>query len=671
MKVQRRSRPLRTLAGVAVILAIVWSEPGLSITKHTASLGELFTEPLHRHASISPSGRYAVIIVRQKHGDGIRVHDVQHGLSVEVSTDSHCRYRSVCGTISSLDWVDSDTLIVGFDEPSQDYNSKLRKTSNVLIDFDIKADSVVTKVSAIGRHGIVVSPLPDHDDEILFWPHEDENAVYRLDPHYLGVEKGDLRVAIANPDSEVMKRVASLEEDVYRWITDADGNIRSAVTLTREPVKYHIWYRASPEAAWKIIHTSDEPEKFDDLVPLGFSADSSRLVVASSSSRDRYGLYEYDPNTNALGDLIYEHPTAQLIDLVFDYSNREILAAVYFEEGERKYAYLDSRDEELRSAVRSAFGDQGVSITGLSRDRRRAAVRVSRSADAGAFWVLDLDSGGASEIGRIRPWLDNNLLAETQSFKFERSDGVVIDGFLTTPPMEGPKPPLVVMPHGGPIGVADARGFSPEVQYLARSGFAVLRINYRGSGSYGRRFEKLGYRQWGRGIEDDIDAAIDYVIKKQWVDQRKMCTMGASYGGYSALMLVIRHPNQFRCAASLMGVTDIPLMFNADALWLTESEQKQMVAFVGNPDEDYKEQQKYSPVYNAGKIKVPVYLAHGELDRRVNIEHMTRMKLILEFEKVPVDTYTMLRTGHGFRTHADAIRYWKSLRAFLIRHIAP
>ena len=94
-----------------------------------------------------------------------------------------------------------------------------------------------------------------------------------------------------------------------------------------------------------------------------------------------------------------------------------------------------------------------------------------------------------------------------------------------------------------------------------------------------------------------------------------------------------------------------------------------MEEIVGDPEKDYLEQRKYSPVYNAGKIQIPVLLAHGDWDRRVDVDHMTRMKLALELAGTPVQVIELKKTGHGFRNRDHSIAYFKMLRKFLDQHL--
>ncbi len=164
---------------------------------------------------------------------------------------------------------------------------------------------------------------------------------------------------------------------------------------------------------------------------MGFTADGLNLVVASSVQRDRYGLYEYDPRTDAIGNLIYEHPTAEIMSVSYDYSGAELIAASYLEAGEARTAFLGTLGGELAKATEQAFTGQAISISGLSRDRARATLMASSSGDPGAFWLLDVATGRKVQLARVRPRLDNNRLAVNRTFWVTSADGTEIESFWT------------------------------------------------------------------------------------------------------------------------------------------------------------------------------------------------------------------------------------------------
>jgi len=632
----------------------------------TATVHDLLAAPYMRHAEISPSGRFAAAIFVEKDVVGVRVKDVVTGIERDLAGVGD---GTTATSIESLRWDGENALLVTYGG-SKRRGLSLAWKNHDLFELSPGEKSIDVRATALKTPGEIVDASPSLPGEVLFAPAAKPNSVHRVATKRLA----EIREGWASLDAKsegAPRELATLEDHVVAWLVDPHDEVRAALAVSTDPVELRLWHRERVDAKWRVVRRESNVDDFDDVVPLGFDASGEKLLVASALERDRYGLYEYDPKTDRVGALIYEHPTAELVGLLFDSDRREVLGVAYVEDGEYRYAYLGTRDDTLHAAISARFPDDVVSITGLSANRRRVSLMLSRSNDPGGFVTFDLDTNAVAPVGRVAPWLDDALLAPTRVFEVESRAGRTLDAFLTLPPTPVSKPPLVVMPHGGPIGIADLRGYSGNVQYLARSGFAVLRVNYRGSGGYGRAFEKAGQRQWGRGIEDDIDDAVAHAVAQGWVDGNRMCTVGGSYGGYSALMTVIRHPDRYRCAASLNGVTDIALMFNVDELTGGETLTAVMAEIVGDPEENYEEMRRYSPVYNADRIEVPIYLAHGEWDRTVDIEHMVRMKLALSLAKVPMRLYTIPKTGHGFSTRDDAVRYWLSLREFLAEYLRP
>src|SRR4030095_9922489 len=131
----------------------------------------------------------------------------------------------------------------------------------------------------------------------------------------------------------------------------------------------------------------------------------------------------------------------------------------------------------------------------------------------GSTYLLDRTNNSSSLIFRSKPWLDPTKLASTQPIEFKARDGQDITGYLTLPTQAGDRPPpLVVLPHGGPFDISDGWAYDEEVQILAAHGYAVLRVNFRGSGGFGRKFVESGFRQWGKKMQDDVTDATQWVL---------------------------------------------------------------------------------------------------------------------------------------------------------------
>src|SRR5690606_27453974 len=167
----------------------------------------------------------------------------------------------------------------------------------------------------------------------------------------------------------------------------------------------------------------------------------------------------------------------------------------------------------------------------------------------GELYLYDRTSGKARFLMQGRQWLQKEQMGTTRPFSFTSRDGMRIHAYLTIPNgSEGKNLPLIVNPHGGPIGPRDNWGFSGETQLFASRGYAVLQVNYRGSGGYGKAFQGAGHMQWGEGIQNDIIDATNWVIEQGHADRERICIYGGSFGGYSALMSPIRAPGLFKCA---------------------------------------------------------------------------------------------------------------------------
>ncbi|HWU71805.1 MAG TPA: prolyl oligopeptidase family serine peptidase, partial [Pseudoxanthomonas sp.] len=237
-------------------------------------------------------------------------------------------------------------------------------------------------------------------------------------------------------------------------------------------------------------------------------------------------------------------------------------------------------------------------------------------------------------------------------------------GYLTRPAgKENGALPLVVLPHGGPFSVFDAWGFDDESQMLAEAGYAVLRVNFRGSGNYGRDHLQSGAKEWGKAMQDDLTDATRWAVAQGIADPARMCIYGSSYGGYAALMGVAKEPDLYRCAVGYVGVYDLERVYRdtrdsrSSRVWLGD--------WLGERDA----LAGVSPVNLAARIKAPVFLAAGGRDERAPIEHSKKMEKALKTAGVPVETLYYDSEGHGFYNEAHRREYYVRLLDFLSRYL--
>jgi dipeptidyl aminopeptidase/acylaminoacyl peptidase len=257
-------------------------------------------------------------------------------------------------------------------------------------------------------------------------------------------------------------------------------------------------------------------------------------------------------------------------------------------------------------------------------------------------------------------------MAATEFHEVKARDGLALHAYLTLPPgSNGKGLPMVVMPHGGPFGVFDTWGFEDEVQILAKSGYAVLQPNFRGSGGYGRSFQTAGAREWGGAMQDDVTDATRWAIASGIADPARICIYGASYGAFAALSGVAKEPGMYRCAAGYVGVYDLPMMHRLGDIQERASGETYLREWVGTR----AELPAVSPTNMADRVKVPVFLAAGGEDERAPIEHSRLMERRLRSAGVPVETLYFDTEGHGFYTEPHRQEYYSRLLAFLARNL--
>jgi dipeptidyl aminopeptidase/acylaminoacyl peptidase len=266
-------------------------------------------------------------------------------------------------------------------------------------------------------------------------------------------------------------------------------------------------------------------------------------------------------------------------------------------------------------------------------------------------------------------WIKPDEMSPMKPVQVRTRDGLVIHGYLTLPKgSNGKNLPLIVNPHGGPHGPRDEWGFNPEVQLFANRGYAVLQMNYRGSGGYGNAFEGKGYRKWGTTMQDDLTDSVKWAIGQGIADANRVCIYGASYGGYAALMSVVREPDLYKCTVGYVGVYDLDAQRDADFMAHESGRNYLKDAY---PLEK-SERMAQSPAYGVERIKTPILLVHGEKDVRVPIKNMHFLvSQLAKVGKKPDDVIVEKKEAHGFRDLQNQVNLYTKMLAFFDKYIGP
>lgn len=456
--------------------------------------------------------------------------------------------------------------------------------------------------------------------------------------------------------------VASAPVRRATFVTDTTGEVRLVVGAGSDNVS-KLYHRARRGQDWVLLN--DESASGVVEWPLGLSADGGTAYLQREQASGPDAIVAYDVATQARTTLLRDADVDPL-SLVSDPATGVVQGALFSHDGVRS-AFFDAGSAAARrqKILEKAFPGMGVAVTSSSGDGRWMVVHTWSDRSPGDYFLFDTTSNRAEWIFGRKQWFVPERMAPTRAIALQARDGQRLHGFLTTPAAApAAPPPLVVVPHGGPYGLFDAWGFDLEAQLLAQAGYAVLRVNFRGSGNYGRAFLQAGAREWGGRMQDDLTDATRWAIERKLADPARICIAGASYGGYAALMGAVREPALYRCAVGYVGVYDLALL-HRDGTRAGRARRNWTDEWIGARDG----LAPVSPVLLAARVKVPVLLAAGGEDTVAPIAHSKRMEKALRAAGVPVQTLYFDTEGHGFYTEPHRRAYYEALLEFLHRHI--
>ncbi len=331
--------------------------------------------------------------------------------------------------------------------------------------------------------------------------------------------------------------------------------------------------------------------------------------------------------------------------------------------------YFDAAgpDAKLHQTLSAAFPGSVVHFINFTEDGGTLLFSVASDRDPGSYYLYHRSTGKADMLFESMTGIEPEDMRKQTPITFKTRDGVTLHGFLTMPEhVAGAKVPLVLMPHGGPFEISDHWYFDTDAQFLASRGYAVLQVNFRGSGERGVNFEEAGYRQWGGKIQDDLIDGIQWAISQGQIDGNRVCSYGVSFGGYSSLMLAAREPALIKCAVGYAGPYDLNWLIKSDNARASKTTASVLKRYLGD---DKAELDRFSPVKLAAQITSPVLLVHGGKDKIVPLEHAEAMRAALIAVNRPPEWLLAPNEGHGFYDTANRTRFYEALTAFLDKHI--
>lgn len=564
-----------------------------------------------RDVSLSPDGKLlALIRAKAGGGDQVDVVPVAGGMPKGIMNSGAGQSLSRC------DWTGPTRLVCRVHAVSTGEGMKIGFNRLFAVDANGRNLQPLNRTSdralqLVQNGGEVIDLLPESNgNEVLITRRVVPTA--STDTRLFESRDG---LAVERLDTVTMagKTVETARFNAIEFITDGHGNVRVIGDQTRAATGYALdrisyCYRRVGSGACEPLSVVTPASGFS---PYAVDRDLN-VVYGFDRHEGRLALFKVALDGSMKRELVLADPNVDVDRLIRIGRQRRVVGASFATE-RRQAVMFDPALKKLSVALGKALPNlPKVAFIDATTDESKLLLIASSDNDPGRYYLYTRATGELNELLPVRPQLNGVKLATMKPVTFPAADGTTIPGYLTLPPgSDGKNLPAIVMPHGGP-GARDEWGFDWWAQFYANRGFAVLQPNFRGSTGYGDAwFQKNGFQSWRTAIGDVNDGG-RWLIKQGITAPGKLAIAGWSYGGYAALQSSVLDPDLFKAVVAVAPVTDLETLRQEFAQFTNFTA---IDAFIGHGPHV----REGSPAQNAGRIKAPVMMFHGDMDTNVGV----------------------------------------------------
>lgn len=608
--------------------------------------------PLVDQVSVSPDGQFVAGIF-QVNGKQV----VMTSPFGEHETTPLVSLKFASDRIESVDWVNPKRLLINASRAEYLAGRFYRFFTMYAVNADgtelleIKNQSVYKKAEHSAMAGLqstrLLNDLADDDEHVLVTAYDERDQGF-----------GVFKVNVYNSK---FSKVESGAGDRRGFATDRAGNVLFSTVLKQQTLS--VEYKSAPDAAWKSLRTIDVAGDID-FFPVGLTADGKSVLVNTDYQSDFNYLAEVDLKTAEIGKPLYQVPGHD-IDTTYNKAGKLIgygYTKDFFEQ-----RFIDAKQQQYNEQVKKLFPDRHSYITSYSDDGQRVIIYSVKDNQPGRYLTLDFNTKKAAFWFSQYPHLEKTQLPPVNNFSFKSRDGLALSGYLTTPLHTDKPAPIILFPHGGPHE-RDNKGFDPFVQFFSAMGYAVLQVNFRGSSGFGNKFEAAGYKQWGKQMQDDLMDALQAISANPDVDSSRSCLVGASYGGYAAMVGSYRDSAKFNCFIAISGISDLAAMLRTDGA-NDEAMKAVQRTLIGDYEKNSEALDAVSAISHLDAIKKPMLLIHGVKDTRVSYKQSEDLYKALKRRGMNVSYLEQKDGTHFFDTEHERTEAFSTMENFLRQHL--
>lgn len=608
--------------------------------------------------SISPDGKHLAVTYDTGTSNSVAIMDV--GLTKVLSNINFGDYMR----IGRVYWPRADRFILSYSKFVGNLDNNGTPPVHVAYDLDGKNGRQLT-IPQRTRYNII-SLLPNKPNKILVTKghYFDKGAVKLFEiqidkgkEDYIGGEP--LKATSIIADSDGIPRVAVIFKDLEE--EDELGNVEIFLKVKR-----------TPKSDWEVANLPILAGIDTKVDLLGFNADNTIAYVSSDIKTKVPSIYSVDLMTWET-KLVHEEEISAITGRGTLFNGA--LEALAFSPDYNRTVFL-SDNSESKKIMMQLYASMGIDdetsdirITSFTEDGGKLVFNVRSDRDPGVFYLFNRGIDGSKPNIRMlslaNEQIDPSQMAAMKPIKFQSRDGISLNGYMVLPTYGEAPFPMIQIIHGGPHGARDYWGWNREAQFLASRGYAVVSVNFRGSGGYGKAFERSGHKEWGGKMINDMTDATMWMVDNGYADKERMCVYGGSYGGYGTLQSVVREPDLYKCAIGYVGVYSLHEMKKSGDIVDSKSGRKFLDRVLGM-DKDLLTE--FSPALNVDKIKAELFIAHGREDVRVPMDQYDVLSDNLK--RIGKPYQSMIRDeGHGYQQDKNKFDFYRAMEGFFAKNL--
>jgi dipeptidyl aminopeptidase/acylaminoacyl peptidase len=634
------------------------AEPAPAPRVPVEAFGQL---PALTDVALAPDGRHTAGLLNDGERTVLVTREVAGGDVKQVMETDNLKFH-----FDGVHWVNDHRLVISVRFPAQRGFVGTEETRLFAVDADGgKLVNLANRLLNVGR-----TRVQQRQDRVIDWLPQDGQHVLLDLPDTNRVDPAVYEVDV---DTGLRHMMKSSEQHVRRWLSDAQHRVRIGVrqVQSRDTTTYEIRGCDPDGKNWHTLWTFNDPS--DGVWPIGFGLDPQELWVEAQQD-----------GRQALFTVRLDQPdlprTLRLADPRFDVEGRLLRspdgAVIGLRSGSDREPDDQSRSDLWDPAWQGVARDldqrlpqRDNQLLDISRDGQRYLVFSSGNGQPGEFFLGDRADHSLTLVGKAYPALVPAQLARKELVNVPARDGLSLDAYLTLPVGHrqdaGPLP-FVLLPHGGPQ-VRNGRDFDAWTAFLANRGYAVLQVNFRGSTGYGRDFMEAGLQRWGLEMQDDLSDAVKWAVAQGVADPKRVCIVGADYGGYAALMGLAKTPELYRCGVSVGGPSNLVdlVRFRSEFVGGKAAARRS----IGDAWDDSDKLRATSPALLVDRIRAPVLLVHGTDDRRIPVAQSEDMAEALRHAGKPYQFLEQENGDHQMDNNGQRLEFFRTLERFLDQNL--